>query len=114
MNIRHYQTAQDSLEAFKRAIMYVDESLVAIESGEVRKMIKGQTMKFINEIANGIKYLLKPKYVVMKGLEIENRAIMFIGKNIEFVGNNRIKFSNDTGTYRKKNIHKKRLRTDTF
>jgi len=39
IHIRHYQTAQDSLEAFKRAILYVDESLVAIESGEIRKMI---------------------------------------------------------------------------
>jgi len=39
MSIRHYQTAQDSLEAFKRAILYVDESLVAIESNDVRKMI---------------------------------------------------------------------------
>jgi len=41
IHIRHYQTAQDSLEAFKRAILYVNKSLTAIESKQVRKMICG-------------------------------------------------------------------------
>ena len=40
IHIRHYQTARDSLEAFKNAIMYVDNSLTAIENKTVRKMIK--------------------------------------------------------------------------
>ena len=42
IHIRHYQTAQDSLEAFKRAILYVDKSLTAIESKQVRQMIGRQ------------------------------------------------------------------------
>ncbi len=41
INIRHYQTAKDSLEAFKSAIRYVDRSIGAVEDKRVRKMIKG-------------------------------------------------------------------------
>lgn len=41
INIRHYQTAKDSLEAFKRAIMYIDRNITAIENKAVRKMIEG-------------------------------------------------------------------------
>jgi len=40
INIRHYQTSRDQLEAFKSAIRYTDKSLMAIESGAVRKMIR--------------------------------------------------------------------------
>ena len=39
INIRHYQTAKDSLEAFKSAIRYVDRSIGAVEDKRVRKMI---------------------------------------------------------------------------
>lgn len=42
IHIRHYQTARDSLEAFKNAIMYVDNSLTAIENKTVRKMIEAK------------------------------------------------------------------------
>ncbi len=41
INIRHYQTANDALNAFMSAIKFVDNSLTAIESSAVRKMIRG-------------------------------------------------------------------------
>ena len=41
LNIRHYQTANDALNAFMSAIKFVDNSLTAIESSAVRKMIRG-------------------------------------------------------------------------
>ncbi len=41
INVRHYQTANDALNAFMTAIKFVDNSLTAIESSAVRKMIKG-------------------------------------------------------------------------
>lgn len=39
INIRHYQTAKDALDAFKYAIRDIDKSLSAIESSRVQKMI---------------------------------------------------------------------------
>lgn len=39
INIRHYQTAKDALDAFKYAIKNVDKSLASIESSRVQKMI---------------------------------------------------------------------------
>ncbi len=41
LNIRHYQTSNDALNAFMSAIKFVDNSLTAIESSTVRKMIEG-------------------------------------------------------------------------
>ena len=39
INIRHFQTANDALNAFMSAINFVDNSLTAIESSAVRKML---------------------------------------------------------------------------
>ena len=39
INIRHFQTANDALNAFMSAIKFVDNSLTAIESSAVRKML---------------------------------------------------------------------------
>ena len=39
INIRHYQTAKDALDAFKRAVNHVDNSIGTIENKRVKKMI---------------------------------------------------------------------------
>jgi len=62
-----------------------------------------------------IKYYFRPKYVVMKGVQIENRAIMYIGAHPEFKkddhGNSVVNFKNCKHEYYASNIY---LRIWTF
>ncbi len=65
-------------------------------------------MFFIFDI---IDYLLHPKYVVMRGIKIENRMIMFIGSHPVFSetlsGDKILRFSNNNAVFYKKNIYKR-------
>ena len=65
-------------------------------------------MFFIFDI---IDYWLHPKYVVMRGVKIDNRMIMFIGAHPVFskdeYGNKVVSFSNVNSAYYAKAIHKR-------
>jgi len=58
-----------------------------------------------------IDYWLHPKYVVMRGVKIENRMIMFIGANPVFFetlsGDKILRFSNNRSAFYKGNIYKR-------
>jgi len=58
-----------------------------------------------------IDYWLHPKYVVMRGIKIENRMIMFIGSNPVFSetlsGDKILRFSNNSAAFYKDNIYKR-------
>jgi len=60
-------------------------------------------------ITDLIDYYIHPKYVVMRGIEIDNRAIMFLGANPVFTkdeyGNKVMRFSNCKYEYYKDRIH---------
>jgi len=62
-------------------------------------------------IADIIEYYFKPKYVVMKGIGIDNRAIMFLGNVKQYgsdsYGNKTIKFKNQKYEYYYSNIHER-------
>ena len=65
----------------------------------------------INRARECFKKLLYPKYVIMKGVQIENRAIMFLGIDTELVyddyGYPELKFSNMKANYYRNNIYKR-------
>ncbi len=56
-----------------------------------------------------LRYYFRPRYVVMKGIQVENRAIMYIGANPKFkkddFGNTVVSFSNCTSEYFASNIY---------
>ena len=58
-----------------------------------------------------IDYWLHPKYVVMRGIKIENRMIMYIGANPVYSkddhGNKTVSFSNCDFNYYATNIYKR-------
>jgi len=59
-----------------------------------------------------IKKLLYPKYVIMKGIQIDNRAIMFLGINTKLTkeklyNHNVLEFSNHSSQYYTSNIYKR-------
>lgn len=56
--------------------------------------------KFIN-------YYKKPKYIIMKGIQIQNRAILFIGVDADFSREHEVKFSNHKQPYWRSNILKR-------
>jgi hypothetical protein len=58
-----------------------------------------------------IRYYFRPRYVVMKGLQIDNRAFMFIGARATFLkdeyGNSIMSFSNNEHQYYTDRIYKR-------
>lgn len=60
---------------------------------------------------NFLKYYLKPRYVIMKGISIEDRAIMFIGAHPKFeknnIGQRLVTFKNRRNKYYASNIYKR-------
>lgn len=65
----------------------------------------------LNDLLCFFRYYRNPRYVVMKGLSIENRALMFVGANPTFkkdeYGSSVVTFTNHDLEYYPSNIYKR-------